>query len=181
MVTAEKSVMDFTVTEGIEILFHKDMISDVLWKRLFGRLAKENSELSEQEIQMILDDTIGFLKLCGEYAEIGMVPSENVDLGWHVFLMYTRDYQNFCRKSFGCFVHHEPNDKEGESLEKTALDTVKFMDTIGFPYHEANWPRKNKPGIVAEKCEGGSCGSCDSGPGGDCGQGNCNSSCAGDE
>ncbi len=36
------------------------------------------------------------------------MPSRIADDLWHEFILYTRDYQRFCRKAFGDFLHHTP-------------------------------------------------------------------------
>jgi hypothetical protein len=36
------------------------------------------------------------------------MPSRVADDLWHEFILYTRDYQRFCRKAFGGFLHHMP-------------------------------------------------------------------------
>jgi hypothetical protein len=36
------------------------------------------------------------------------MPSQVVDDLWHEFILYTRDYQDFCAKAFGRFLHHTP-------------------------------------------------------------------------
>lgn len=33
-----------------------------------------------------------------------------VDIGWHTFLLHTRDYAEFCDRIAGRFIHHEPED-----------------------------------------------------------------------
>ena len=35
-------------------------------------------------------------------------PSKNVDVAWHEFILFTRDYAEFCDEYLGCFVHHVP-------------------------------------------------------------------------
>lgn len=35
-------------------------------------------------------------------------PSKDVDQMWHTFLLFTRDYAEFCKESFGKFIHHSP-------------------------------------------------------------------------
>jgi hypothetical protein len=51
----------------------------------------------------------------------------DIDLMWHLFLLYTRDYQDFCQRYFGEYLHHQPDlvpmfEKQGynfkENLEK---------------------------------------------------------------
>jgi hypothetical protein len=32
-----------------------------------------------------------------------------IDEMWHTFILFTRDYMNFCLQQFGCYVHHQPS------------------------------------------------------------------------
>lgn len=36
------------------------------------------------------------------------MPSQVVDDLWHAFILYTKDYQHFCKNAFGTFMHHTP-------------------------------------------------------------------------
>jgi len=36
------------------------------------------------------------------------MPSQIADDLWHEFILYTRDYDHFCRRAFGAFLHHTP-------------------------------------------------------------------------
>ena len=36
------------------------------------------------------------------------MPSRVVDDLWHEFILYTRDYEQFCKRAFGHFMHHTP-------------------------------------------------------------------------
>ncbi len=36
------------------------------------------------------------------------MPSQIVDDLWHEFILYTRAYEDFCKKAFGDFLHHTP-------------------------------------------------------------------------
>jgi hypothetical protein len=36
------------------------------------------------------------------------MPSAAVDDAWHEFILFTRDYDRFCQKAFGQFLHHTP-------------------------------------------------------------------------
>ncbi len=36
------------------------------------------------------------------------MPSQVADDLWHEFILYTREYQEFCRRAFGAFLHHTP-------------------------------------------------------------------------
>lgn len=36
------------------------------------------------------------------------MPSQVTDELWHEFILYTRNYEDFCRRAFGRFMHHTP-------------------------------------------------------------------------
>jgi hypothetical protein len=36
------------------------------------------------------------------------MPSQVADDLWHEFILYTREYDSFCRRAFGGFLHHTP-------------------------------------------------------------------------
>jgi hypothetical protein len=42
-------------------------------------------------------------------ARVSMYPEIlRIDDMWHVFLLHTRDYADFCARYFGRFIHHDP-------------------------------------------------------------------------
>lgn len=36
------------------------------------------------------------------------MPSQVVDVAWHEFILFTREYERFCQKALGRFLHHTP-------------------------------------------------------------------------
>ena len=40
--------------------------------------------------------------------EFMAMPSVAADALWHEFILYTREYKDFCRRAFGGFLHHSP-------------------------------------------------------------------------
>ena len=55
------------------------------------------------------------------------MPSQVADDLWHEFILYTRDYDAFCRRAFGGFLHHTPavvlseHRKSNEGLRRASL------------------------------------------------------------
>lgn len=49
------------------------------------------------------------------------MPSQAVDVLWHEFILYTRNYERFCRDSFGTFLHHTPAVEMGGNQQRRAL------------------------------------------------------------
>jgi len=51
------------------------------------------------------------------------MPSQAVDDAWHEFILFTRQYNKFCRHAFGRFLHHTP--AEAMSTPTEASDGLK--------------------------------------------------------
>lgn len=46
-----------------------------------------------------------------------------IDLMWHTFLLFTKDYAAYCRDHFGFFVHHQPRLRaEKEAWERKVAE-----------------------------------------------------------
>ncbi len=71
------------------------------------RLVKDGV-FSEGEAVIVFRDTIRFLDLCGTTDE-SLAPTESIDKCWHQFLLFTKDYADFCRVFYGKFIHHSPD------------------------------------------------------------------------
>lgn len=97
-------------------------LDDVLAYRHRGvirRYCKEHGA-SEPQAEEVFRETLKWLYLCHKAAASGdacaITPElERIDWMWHTFLLFTRDYADFCARHFGAFVHHLPNDEEGEA------------------------------------------------------------------
>jgi hypothetical protein len=46
-----------------------------------------------------------------------------LDNMWHTFLMFTRDYTNYCNENYGEFLHHEPM---GLNTESSTVEEKKL-------------------------------------------------------
>jgi len=73
------------------------------------RLAARRPELSAEqrgEVFTALDD---YFQLCRKAGRrMVAMPSQAVDDAWHEFILFTRQYDKFCRHAFGRFLHHTP-------------------------------------------------------------------------
>jgi hypothetical protein len=99
-------------------------LEDVLRYRHPGvvrRYAKEHHATPEEAAELFRE-TLKWLYLCGRGASEGpgglalaVHPEiEKIDWMWHTFLLFTRDYAEFCDRHFGFFLHHVPDEGEDE-------------------------------------------------------------------
>jgi hypothetical protein len=76
---------------------------------LFKRLQSKRQELTLKDCNLTAQALRQFFLayLMGRRQFVSM-PSQVVDDLWHEFILYTQNYQQFCRRAFGRFLHHAP-------------------------------------------------------------------------
>jgi hypothetical protein len=76
---------------------------------LFEKLRARHPQLTLKDCQLVAQALRQFFLayLAGGRQPVAM-PSQVVDDLWHEFILYTRHYDDFCRKAFGRFMHHTP-------------------------------------------------------------------------
>lgn len=105
-------------------------------EHIIARLAAE-AALSHEDAEVLFDDTLKFLALAGNGTKLS--PPAKIDLGWHNFILHTRDYNDFCQSCFGRFIHHEPGDGlTGTGPRLDVVETVALVQSF-FGELSANW------------------------------------------
>lgn len=145
-------------------LRREEFIRNYRWPAgLLERLEKQHAGFERKDSALV---SRGLRQFFLAYLRSGTrfvsMPSQIADDLWHEFILYTREYQSFCRKAFGGFLHHTPavvlsaNRKDNEGLRRVwwycckeenidpvhptrlpllfALD-AKFKIAGGFTYH----------------------------------------------
>ncbi len=106
---------------------HEGLIEESLHQKLVNRL-QEKENMTGEFATRVMNETLTFLKACGENPGIMLSPSEAVDKGWHNFLMYTQDYAEFCEREAGRFIHHQPADTAEEKAAcMVSTDSFEFL------------------------------------------------------
>ncbi len=76
---------------------------------LLDKLTEKYPQFTRKETSLISHGLrqffLAYLKSGRKYVAM---PSQVADDLWHEFILYTRDYQAFCDKAFGRFLHHTP-------------------------------------------------------------------------
>lgn len=131
----------------------KQYIDTTLWNRLVGRIEDDltfkshfgsrSVEGRREAAESILDQTVAFLRLISNSVGEPYSPSEKVDIGWHAFLMYTREYADFCQHIAGRMIHHAPSDVPGVDYGTGNVHrTVAAMKVHGMYVDETLWVGK---------------------------------------
>jgi hypothetical protein len=81
----------------------------LLPKGLYEKLQKIHPQLTTKDCELVGKGLrqffLAYLKSGKQYVSM---PSQVVDDLWHEFILYTRNYEQFCQSAFGRFLHHTP-------------------------------------------------------------------------
>jgi hypothetical protein len=98
-----------TAPTTVAIRRGRDLVAPRLFDRLSDRLAADHL-FDPDYAERIIDQALAFLAAYGSDPDWPDAPSHTIDLGWHTFLLYTKEYSLFCRQVAGRFIHHVPDD-----------------------------------------------------------------------
>jgi len=78
---------------------------------LIRRVKEKIPDISEKNTTKLFNALRDYFYICSQ-AQVKMVamPSEAVDIAWHEFLLFTKEYQEFCNRGMGRFLHHTPTE-----------------------------------------------------------------------
>lgn len=115
----------------------RTLVSDQLFDQLVRRLEQEH-EIGPNYANRIMIQALAFLKACADNPGVFLAPPLEVDKGWHMFMLHSREYAEFCDRVAGRFLHHQPADgvaDGGAAIQHTAL----IMRNAGLPVDEEMW------------------------------------------
>jgi hypothetical protein len=76
---------------------------------LLAKLGKQRQNVGRKEQQLVARALRQFfLAHLKSGRKFVSMPSQVVDDLWHEFILYTRHYDEFCKRAFGQFLHHTP-------------------------------------------------------------------------
>jgi hypothetical protein len=118
------------------------LIPDGLFGRLAARIAAERPDIDQAMAGRIMDQALAFLAAAGTHGGERLSPTTQVDIGWHTFILYTREYAEFCDRVAGRFIHHAPHD---DTPDRTVEDagcvarTLAAIETAGYTTDPGLW------------------------------------------
>lgn len=119
----------------------RSLVSDALFGRLVARIVADE-QLERQLAERIMDQALAFLRACAGHPGGPLSPSKLVDVGWHTFILYTREYAAFCDRIAGYFIHHAPDDEAATSadpLENALTRSVEAIQAAGLVVDAELW------------------------------------------
>ena len=73
------------------------------------KLLQAYPHLTDHQAALVIKALREYFQLCNVAGKrVVSMPSQVVDVAWHEFILFTRQYQQFCNKAIGRFLHHTP-------------------------------------------------------------------------
>ncbi|MBW5250890.1 hypothetical protein JGS39_18150 [Streptomyces sp. P01-B04] len=103
---------------------------------------------SLERAQRIADQAVAYVAT----ATSPMMPSDDVDKGYHAFILHTKAYAEFCNRHGGRFLHHNPAPApvEGGRPLANVRSTAHAMKAAGFMVFDDLW---TVDGTNAAQCD----------------------------
>lgn len=126
------------------------------------KYAKENS-VSLEYAELLLEETKKFLYCCS-ISKNALSPALEIDLMWHQFILFTKDYRNFCYNILGKFIDHHP-DVEISNLTRqqnnTQLELARKLALQNFGNINSKvWYKSTSKTLSGDCSDSPSCGGC---------------------
>lgn len=139
-------------------LAHKYLINEKTWDNLIQYIV-EHDDVDQSLAERIMNEALGFLRLISLNPGRTFCPSETVDIGWHAFLMHTREYTEFCERINGRFIHHAPTPVETiVAMTGGGAETVRSMKAAGLAVDDMLWVASADCGSEGACTSSGTCG-----------------------
>jgi hypothetical protein len=133
----------------------RDLISPRMHARLTRRIIADHG-MDPAMAERIMGQALAFLQACAVNPGGGLAPSDQVDKGWHAFILHTADYAEFCQRVAGRFIHHRPTDPGQEDDGGAAIHaTLTAMRAAGLPVDEDLWPSAAECESKCHQCHAG--------------------------
>ncbi len=92
--------------------------------KISQRLRVTYPHLNEQQTDQVVHGLREYFHICNIAGNKRIaMPSQAVDVAWHEFILFTREYQGFCTRALGRFLHHTP--AEAMHNKTSAQESIK--------------------------------------------------------
>lgn len=128
------------------------LLDRVMKFRHVGLLYRFQDKLgtTPEEAEKLFNDMKQFLFLAGTVSG-PLAPPEKIDEAWHNFILFTKDYQEFCRRYFGKFIHHVPVGPES-SIPKDGSAMRKVIEAAREVFGGSLSPNWGTDAAKCDKC-----------------------------
>ncbi|MCC2630910.1 MAG: hypothetical protein K0S38_719 [Candidatus Paceibacter sp.] len=123
----------------------------------------DNHGWSEQDALQGFEDLMRYFFLCAAHKwSEPFAPPPKIDEIWHAFILFTKEYRQFCFTFFGRFIEHRPRRRSDPPnllkpisyTQQAALELYGRLSDmwINKPYTPKEKPQEAKPHFPGREC-----------------------------
>ena len=87
---------------------------------MIEKLLKDHVAETAEEAEALFREVKRYIVLTrSDCTKIWAMHSLRIDEAWHQFILFTKEYGEFCQRYFGSYVHHAPSNAPKSEEEKT--------------------------------------------------------------
>lgn len=102
---------------------------------------------TDHQVSLVFDGLKEYFCIYSEAKwQIISMPSKAVDIAWHEFILFTKDYQSFCEQAFDHFLHHTPAEEMRQSTK--VQEGIKRAWKIACVKHKINPSKPSKLPLI---------------------------------
>lgn len=98
------------------------------------KVAAELPQLTEAQLDRVFDGLREWFAVCLEsrYRRAGVagMPSHAVDIAWHEFILFTREYAAYCDRALGGYLHHAPESSMETPMAQALARTLEIARAL---------------------------------------------------
>lgn len=88
-------------------------------------------DIEQEEAERIFNETLKWLWLGNKVNDVFIDDSTLIiDEMWHNFILFTQDYEHFCKQSFGRYIHHQPEKRKQQDWYKQSFNIDEHKDKL---------------------------------------------------
>jgi hypothetical protein len=77
--------------------------------RVRQKVHEKYTHLTSDQVDEVIKGLKTYFQVCNiSGKKMVSMPSQVVDVAWHEFILFTRNYEVFCKNALGRFLHHTP-------------------------------------------------------------------------
>lgn len=107
------------------IKYRSQHVLDYRNTHVINRFLELHPDFSEDEANAIFVEMLKFLYVASISQRL-VAPSIGVDETWHVFILFTKDYREFCHTYLNRFIEHIPRNRS----HSIPLDTYDYTNAL---------------------------------------------------
>lgn len=94
-----------------------------------------NLNYTKKKLDELILEFVKFLIVKAYFPDQYILPSQEIDVVWHQFILHTEIYRDFCIRHFGFYIDHRPLNKNPEFK-----DTIRLLKRY-FDIKEIYWKK----------------------------------------